>query len=174
MRISTVEQLLDLLDNLTPQRSDATSSTASDEWAEILTRPGHPLNTALPDVNLPAWQAAGLLPDGAGRRALDVGCGLGRNAHWLAARGWHVLGIDVSGPALAVAADRSTDARFAECDFLRDQVPGAPFDLVYDSGCFHHVAPHRRISYRTALDRALAPGGLFGICTFTKGEMGSD
>src|SRR6185312_9337999 len=70
--------------------------------------------------------------------------------------------------------DRSTDARFAECDFLRDQVPGAPFDLVYDSGCFHHVAPHRRISYRTALDRALAPGGLFGICTFTKGEMGSD
>src|SRR6185437_2487430 len=176
MRISRIDQLLDLLDKLTPQRSDATSMAASDNWAQILTRTGHPLNTDLPDVNLPAWDAAGLLPAGIGRRALDVGCGLGRNAHWLAARGWDVLGLDVSGPALVVAAERSigTNAHFAERDFLRDQIPGGPFDLVYDSGCFHHVAPHRRISYLAALDRVLAPGGLFGICTFTKGEMGSD
>jgi SAM-dependent methyltransferase len=50
----------------------------------------------------------------------------------------------------------------------------AAFDFVYDSGCFHHLAPHRRISYLRSLEAALAPGGYFGICTFTAGLMGSD
>ncbi len=175
MRISTVDQLLDLLDELTPARADSTSRQASQRWAEILTRAGHPLNSGAPDVNLLAWEAMGLLPEGSGRRALDIGCGLGRNARWLADRGWSVLGIDVSAPLVAAAA-QTTDGRdleFADCDFLRDQVPGGPFDLVYDSGCFHHVAPHRRISYLAALDSVLAPEALFGICTFTQGEMGA-
>ena len=43
-------------------------------------------------------------------------------------------------------------------------------DLVYDSGCFHHLAPHRRISYLALLDRVLAPGGHFALTCFTPGE----
>jgi hypothetical protein len=35
-----------------------------------------------------------------------------------------------------------------------------PYDLIYDSGCLHHLPPHRRISYLALLERALAPGGL--------------
>jgi cyclopropane fatty-acyl-phospholipid synthase-like methyltransferase len=49
-----------------------------------------------------------------------------------------------------------------------------PYDLIYDSGCFHHLAPHRRISYRALLDRVLAPGGLFGLSCFAAGGMGSE
>ena len=47
-----------------------------------------------------------------------------------------------------------------------------PYDLIYDSGCFHHLAPHRRISYLDLLGRHLAPGGWFGLSCFAAGEDG--
>ncbi len=51
---------------------------------------------------------------------------------------------------------------------------GGPYDLIYDSGCFHHLPPHRRISYLALLDRVLAPGGHLGMTCFASGEMGSE
>lgn len=57
---------------------------------------------------------------------------------------------------------------------MRDELPGDQFDFVYDSGCFHHLPPHRRLSYLRALAACLKPGGLFGICTFAPGEMGTE
>lgn len=182
-RVSTIEELMELLDSLYGADADRTSVGASDFWGRLLRQPDHVLNTDLPDANLVAWRAAGHLPSvgDPGRRptALDVGCGLGRNVNWLASQGFSVTGIDIAEPALAEAIRRGgaradgERARYLSRDFLRDEVPGAPFDLVYDSGCFHHLAPHRRISYRAALDVALAPGGWFGICTFAAGRMGS-
>lgn len=176
MRITTVEELLDLLDTLHDQRADATSRAASRHWDDILQRVGHPLNTDLPDANLLTWRQAGLLPLERLATALDVGCGLGRNSRWLAGSGVAVTGVDIAASALAAARRRSEGmpVDFLEVDFLREAVPGAPFDLVYDSGCFHHLAPHRRISYLRRLRDVLAPGGYFGICTFTAGRMGSD
>lgn len=44
------------------------------------------------------------------------------------------------------------------------------YDLIYDSGCFHHLPPHRRVSYLALLDRALAPGGHFALTCFTAEE----
>ena len=44
------------------------------------------------------------------------------------------------------------------------------YDLLYDSGCFHHLPPHRRISYLALLDRALKPGGHFALTCFTADE----
>lgn len=49
-----------------------------------------------------------------------------------------------------------------------------PYDLVYDSGCFHHLPPHRRISYLALLDQVLAPGGHFALSCFAAGGMGSE
>lgn len=185
-RVHTVEQLMELLDSLYGADADRTSAGACDFWGRLLQQPDHLLNTDLPDANLVAWHAAGLLPpaladaDPADRpTALDVGCGLGRNAAWLAAQGFWVTGIDIAEPALAEAARRGearaegARVQYVSCDFVRTPVPGGPFDLVYDSGCFHHLAPHRRISYRAALDSALAPDGVFGICTFAAGRMGT-
>ncbi len=53
------------------------------------------------------------------------------------------------------------------------ELPG-PYDLVYDLGCFHHLPPHRRISYLALLDQVLAPGGYFGLTCFAVGGMGSE
>jgi 2-polyprenyl-3-methyl-5-hydroxy-6-metoxy-1,4-benzoquinol methylase len=44
-----------------------------------------------------------------GWRALDIGCGAGRNAIPLARLGWNVVGTDLSWPLLCAAANRTTD-----------------------------------------------------------------
>ena len=176
MRIATIEQLLDVLDDLFADTSDLTRRQQTDPWKQIFTRPGHPLNSDLPDVNLLDWRAAGLLPQGEGLTALDVGCGLGRNTRWLARQGYRAKGVDLSSFAVVQARTRTTEpnATYLEADFLRETIPGAPFDVVYDSGCFHHLPPHRRLSYLGALAACLKPGGRFGICTFAAGQMGSE
>jgi SAM-dependent methyltransferase len=125
-----------------------------------------------------AVQLEGVTPaqvDQPGRTALDIGCGLGRNSRWLAAQGFTTTGIDIAPYALDRAAGRSQGqgVTYLQRDFVRASPAGVWFDLIYDSGCFHHLAPHRRISYLQALRAALAPGGLFGICTFAAGRMGT-
>jgi SAM-dependent methyltransferase len=74
-------------------------------------------------------------------RALDVGCGTGTNALWLAEQGFTVLGIDISTVAIdkarAKAAGTNLDCRFELMDFLSDPIPGAAFDFVFDLGCLH-------------------------------------
>lgn len=176
MRAATLDQLLDVLDRLFDDGSDWTKRDAQDHWAQIFSRPDHPLNSALPDANLVNWMERGLLPGGEGRTALDIGCGLGRNTRWLAAQGYRATGIDISAYAVSRARERSPEfgASFFECDVLREEIPGGPFDFVYDSGCFHHLPPHRRLSYLAALMAGLKPGGHFGICTFAPGKMGTE
>lgn len=74
-------------------------------------------------------------------RALDVGCGTGTNALWLARQGFEVFGVDISDVAIDRARARmdgvDLPCRFATLDFLNDTVPGGPFSFVFDSGCFH-------------------------------------
>lgn len=82
-------------------------------------------------------RAAALKPG----RALDVGCGTGTHAVWLARQGFSVLGIDISSVALekarAKAAEAGLDCRFQRSDFLHDRVDAGPFDFIFDLGCFH-------------------------------------
>jgi SAM-dependent methyltransferase len=67
-------------------------------------------------------------------RALDLACGAGRNAVWLAEQGWAVTGADFSEVALAnargLAAERGVEVEWVEAD-LRDWEPAPQaFDLV--------------------------------------------
>lgn len=175
MRVSTHDQLMELLDGLYSRGADRTSRDAAGFWDALFQDQGHPLNSDFPDASLVAWNCAGLLVRQPHGTALDIGCGLGRNSRWLAARGFTVTGIDIAPWAIEEAARRSREHSVTaiQRDFIREGTPGAPFDLVYDSGCFHHLPPHRRISYMDSLDASLAPGGLFGICTFAAGRMGT-
>ena len=94
-------------------------------------------------------------------RALDLGTGEGRNAIWLAARGWQVTGVDFSAVGLARAAElarqRGVNAGWVKADLLSYQPSPAGYDLVLiayiqlQAGELAHLV-------RTAAT-ALAPGG---------------
>lgn len=63
--------------------------------------------------------------------AVDLACGNGRHALWLAQRGWHVTGVDFSAEAIAAARSRpgATDVRWVVAD-VTDWSAAAPVDLV--------------------------------------------
>ncbi len=100
-------------------------------------------------------------------RALDVACGEGGDALWLAERGWHVEGVDVSQVALDRAAGHAREAgpeiaerlSWVQRDVLTWQPPAAAYDLVYLS--FLHLPSTVRRPVYAALADAVAPGGTF-------------
>jgi SAM-dependent methyltransferase len=108
-------------------------------------------------------ELAGLRPG----RALDLACGEGRNALWLADRGWQVTAVDFSGVALDKG--RALEARAAgaddppiswvQADALSFEAGGAPFDLVV-LAYLQLAAEERRAAVRRAF-LALRPGGTF-------------
>jgi ubiquinone/menaquinone biosynthesis C-methylase UbiE len=77
-----------------------------------------------------AAEVAALYPG----RALDLACGEGRNAVWLAEQGWRVTGVDFSDAALAkaaeLAASRGVEAEWVVADVLDYQPEQRSFDLV--------------------------------------------
>jgi SAM-dependent methyltransferase len=98
------------------------------------------------------------LPPG---RALDLGCGAGRNAVWLSERGWRVTAVDFSDVALAIARDlaaaRGVDVEWIDADVATWTPPALAYDLV----CVLYVqlpADERRALLARAAD-AVRPGG---------------
>jgi SAM-dependent methyltransferase len=178
--IRTVDDVLRLLDGLFAPEADRWTSGAASWWDGFYADRDRPVPffVAKPDENLVGYVDRGLM--GGGGRALDLGCGPGRNALQLAAWGFEVDGVDLSPTAVAWAEERAhvsgIRARFHCGDVFAlagTELPG-PYDLVYDSGCFHHLPPHRRISYLALLDQVLAPGGHFALTCFAAGGMGSE
>ncbi|HEX8939367.1 MAG TPA: class I SAM-dependent methyltransferase [Candidatus Limnocylindrales bacterium] len=97
---------------------------------------------------------------------LDVGCGTGANARYLAALGHRVVGLDFAPAAIAAAraaAVSGTDVRFVEGDALRltELAPrlGGPFATTLDIGLFHTLQPADRSAYAAGLAGVVRPGG---------------
>lgn len=177
--IRTVDDVLKLLDGLFAPEADRWTADAATWWDGFYSDRSKPVPffAAKPDESLASYLDRGLITPG---RALDVGCGPGRNSLHLASLGFEVDAVDLSPTAIAWAEDRAgeagADIRFhcGNAFALTATELGGPYDLIYDSGCFHHLPPHRRISYLALLDRVLAPGGHLALTCFAAGEMGSE
>jgi SAM-dependent methyltransferase len=102
--------------------------------------------------------AGGLRPG----TALDLGCGDGSDAIWLAAQGWRVTSVDISATALARAAERADAAVVAGVDWQRHDLtrtfPDGSFDLVSAQFLHSMVEFPRDDVLRTAAG-TVAPGG---------------
>ncbi|MCG5219337.1 class I SAM-dependent methyltransferase [Streptosporangium sp. KLBMP 9127] len=100
-------------------------------------------------------------------RALDLGCGEGGDAIWLARQDWWVTATDISGVALERAAKLAADAEVGErVDWQRHDLarsfPEGTFDLVTASFLYSMHEMPRETILRTAA-AAVAPGGVLLI-----------
>ena len=104
-------------------------------------------------------EVAGLEPGS----ALDLACGEGQNAIWLAQLGWTVRGVDYSGVAIEKARARASrdgvDVDFVQADLVTYKPEAAAFDLVLV--LYLHIPEGERHAIHARAARAVAPGGTF-------------
>ena len=116
--------------------------------------------------------------------ALDLGCGTGTQAVYLAGRGWRTTAVDSTPQALESARRRAEAAR-AEVDFRRADVgrlsdlglePG--YGLLFDRGCFHDIPAQTRAGYADGVTELAAPGATLLLMSFAPnrrpGPAGAD
>jgi len=142
---------------------------------EVLAATG--LNPALAAADVPDTRLMELvegvnpLPPG---RALDLGCGTGRNTLYLARHGWYALGIDMLGRAIDKARSRAVgaaaSARFVRGDVTRlsDLGIGDGYHLIVDSGCYYGLSGPQRAAYAAGVTRVAAEQALLLMAGFTK------
>ncbi len=95
-------------------------------------------------------------------RALEVGCGMGENAVWLAKKGWQVTAVDYSTVAIEkgmqLAAEQDVSVDFVLDDASKYQPMGS-FDLI--TSFYIQLFPAQRAGMLANLTKGLAPGGTF-------------
>jgi ubiquinone/menaquinone biosynthesis C-methylase UbiE len=128
-----------------------------------------PWEEGAPSDQLVELVTAGLVKKG---HALDICTGSGNNAIYLAQQGLSCSGIDISETAIKYAKEKSSKAGVV-CDFRVGDVLNLPFadekfDLVFDRGCFHSVAPGQRARFIEEIVRVLKPNGMYDLNCFSK------
>lgn len=110
-------------------------------------------------------------------RALDLGCGTGTNAIYLAQHGWDTVGVDLIGGAIRRARRRAASAG-ARPLLLRGDVTrlenlaiGDGFSLLFDLSCYCGIPTHRRDAYVAGLTRVATPGARLLMFGYAPGVL---
>lgn len=97
--------------------------------------------------------------------ALDLGCGAGRDAIFLAQCGFKVIGVDISQKAIDIAQERAAEAGIIvdwRCgSALELPVADESLDFISDRGCFHLISENEREQYSLEIARVLKTDGTF-------------
>ena len=121
----------------------------------------------VPDENLVRYFKQGHFTTG---RAIDLGCGIGRNAIYLAKMGCRVDAIDLSQTAInrgrSFAKQERVDVNFIVGSAFDIPLLEDHYDIAYDSGLLHHLQPHRRPAYLDLVRTVLKPNGILGMTCF--------
>ncbi|SON60387.1 Tellurite methyltransferase [Mycobacterium simulans] len=142
---------------------------------ELLSRVG--LNPSLRSADVPdTWLVQ--FVEGPDRlepgRALDLGCGAGRNTRYFASHGWDVIGIDMLDRAIDKArsctVDTAGNAWFLQGDVTRlgELDIGDGFNLIIDSGCYYGLSGDQRDAYAAGVTRVAAPEARLLMAGFTR------
>jgi SAM-dependent methyltransferase len=110
-------------------------------------------------------------------RALDLGCGTGTNAIYLARRGWEVTAVDFVDRPLR-AARRRAEAAGVSPWFVHGDVTRLPelgigggYRLLFDLGCYHSIPADRRDGYADGVTAAAAPAAVLLLYGFAPGAL---
>jgi SAM-dependent methyltransferase len=126
---------------------------------------------------VPTWQRVtegpGALPPG---RALDVGCGTGRDAVYLAQRGWQVTAVDIVADAIGKARQRAA-REGVQVQWIAGDVsalgglglePG--YTLLYDFGCIQGLPGPAREGAAAGMTKLATPGATLLLAAFAPGR----
>ena len=166
VEINNYEDLFQVLDRLNE------SIDWNNFYAERVMKAPFLVNNTLPDKMITEFVKTHSIRD-----AVEFGCGEGRNAIFLAKREIDVVAIDSSDIAISNAKDKVEglkNVRFICSDFLTVDFENRKYDLIIDSGMFHHLAPHRRLQYRELLKELLKGNGYFVLLCFSADEGGAE
>ena len=160
--IQSEEDVLAMLDDLLQKRD-------GDWWDKFYSDRNKPVPffVDVPDENLAAYLEKGLIEKS---KVIDIGCGNGRNSIYLAKQGFEVCGIDFSSASIEwaeqKAKEEAVNVKFINESFFDLEARHNSYDFVYDSGCLHHIKPHRRSQYIKKIADILKPEGYFGLTAF--------
>lgn len=143
-----------------------------DRFGDVYTR--LPVSEISWYTGTPGPELVKLVTDGVvsrGDQVVDLGCGVGTDAVFLAVNGMSVCGIDMSAMALAkasaIARIVGARVRFVRADVLRVPLRDGVADAVNDSFVFHNMRDGAREPYAAQVHRLLRPGGLFVLSSFS-------
>jgi cyclopropane fatty-acyl-phospholipid synthase-like methyltransferase len=127
------------------------------------------------DIGRPQQAYVELVQTGTIRESvLDVGCGTGEHALYLAQHGHEVWGVDSSptaiGKAQQKAAARGVAVTFRVADALQLQELDRTFETAIDSGLFHVFSDEERVRFVQSLAGVLKPGGSYYLLCFSEQE----
>lgn len=115
---------------------------------------------------------SGWLP--AGATVLDIGCGDGLNAAWLARGGYRVHGIDFAEAAIGRAREtygQVPGLSFEVADVCRrGTLAGRTFEALVDRGCLHNISARLRADYAANVASWAAPGAPFLLSMISRDE----
>ncbi|WP_305455855.1 class I SAM-dependent methyltransferase [Bacillus mycoides] len=163
--LHTQEDILKMLDSLL--------RPAVPFWNEFYTNREKdvPFFANVPDENLVSYIQTEWISK---EKVLELGCGPGRNAIYLAKQGFDVTAVDLSIEGINWAKERALENGI-EIQFVCESIFNLDFqdeyDFVYDSGCLHHIPPHRRMNYVDLVKNSLKSGGYFGLTCFAAGDL---
>ncbi len=120
-----------------------------------------PWDIGRPDFNLRQILHTYDIPRG---KALEIGCGTGDNAIFLAKEGFEVTATEIVAMAIEAARRKAKDhgvsCRFILEDILEKDIDKASFVFAFDRGCFHSFdSPEKRRQFAKAVCMHLSPGG---------------
>jgi len=105
---------------------------------------------------------------------LDVGCGTGENALYLAEKGFSVVGVDLSTRAIEAAKAKATERKlkvdFRVANALSLDFKNSYFDNAIDSGLFHTFNDNDRVDFASEIARVLKRDGRYFMLCFSDKE----
>jgi len=145
------------------------------DWDERYAQRNTPWDTGRPSSELQRILREREIPRG---RALELGCGTGTNAVFLAQQGFDVTAVDVASLAIEQARVKATEAGVDVTWFVADLLDlpdvGPPFPFVFDRGVYHAVRREDLAGFLETLSRVTAPGGTYLTLAGNANEMRPD
>jgi SAM-dependent methyltransferase len=133
------------------------------------------------NIESPPGQLVDLVESGQVRpcRTIDVGCGAGNQAIYLASQGFDVMGVDVSSAAIALARDNAR-RKGVSCEFVVADLLDGPgdftgtFEFAHEWSVLHHIYPESRPRHVETVRRLLTPGGKYFTACFSDKDPSFD